>query len=150
MLIGRILQRHRQVALATAIGVLYVLEELFESDVAGHRPAAVATACGFAAAFALARRAPLVPVLAAGAVIVLDNTLVRHVAEAGAFFLGFVLTLYCAGRYARGPMLVVCALVVLAAIPFAAIEPGESVGFADFAFFTMFFGGPFVLGRIIR
>ena len=60
MRIGRILQRHRQVALATAIGVLYVLEELFESDVARHRPAAVATACGFAAAFALARRAPLV------------------------------------------------------------------------------------------
>jgi signal transduction histidine kinase len=150
MRIGRILQRHGQVALATAIGVLYVLEELFESDVAGHRPAAVAIACAFSAAFALAPRAPLIPVVAAFSVIVLDNTLVRHVAEAGAFFLGIVLTLYFAGRHARGPMLVACGLVVLAAIPVAAIEPGESAGFADFAFFTMFFGGPFVIGRVIR
>jgi signal transduction histidine kinase len=45
---------------------------------------------------------------------------------------------------------VVAALLVIAAIPLAAIEPGQHVSASDFGFFIMFFGGPFVAGQVIR
>ena len=88
--------------------------------------------------------------LAGLAVVLLDNTVLKGLAEAGIFLVGFIVALYSAGRYARGWMLVVCAAIVVGAIPEAAIEPGEPVGFTDIAFFTIFFGGPFVAGRIFR
>jgi signal transduction histidine kinase len=145
-----LLRSYADTLVAVVLGGLYVLEELFEADLAGHRPQAVLCAIGFGVALAFRRRLPVVTLAAALAVIVLDNTLVRGLAEAGAFLFGVVLALYSAGRYARGKQLVACGLLVAASIPFAAIEPGQAVSFADFAFFIMFFGGPFVAGRIIR
>jgi signal transduction histidine kinase len=83
-------------------------------------------------------------------VIELDNTAVKGLAEAGIFLVGFVVALYSAGRWARGRVLVLSCLVTLAAIPLAAIEPGQPVGFGDVAFFVVFFGAPIVAGRLFR
>jgi signal transduction histidine kinase len=149
MPVRRLLRRHGDAVLALAVGAVYVLEVGLEADVR-HRGASAAVAVGFAASLLVRRRLPLVALVAGLAVIELDNTVLKGVAEAGAFLVGFVIALYSAGRYARGPTAVVCALVVLAEIPLAAIEPGQPVGFTDLAFFTMFFGGPFVAGRLIR
>src|SRR5262249_11536998 len=80
----------------------------------------------------------------------LDNTVLSGLAEAGAFLFGFVVAIYSAGRYTRGWWSIACALLILAEIPLAAIEPGQPVGASDIAFFSMFFGGPFVAGRVIR
>ena len=38
----------------------------------------------------------------------------------------------------------------MAAIPLAAIEPGQPVGFGDIAFFVVFFGAPIIAGRLFR
>ena len=89
------------------------------------------------------------PLLAGLAVIELDNTALKGLAEAGIFLVGFIVALYSAGRWARGWVLIAAA-PRLAAIPVAAIEPGQPVGFADIAFFAIFFGAPFVAGRLFR
>jgi signal transduction histidine kinase len=83
-------------------------------------------------------------------VIELDNTALKGLAEAGAFLLGFVIAIYSTGRYARNVSAAVSVIIVVIAIPLAAIEPGSPVGFTDFAFFGMFFGGPYLAGRVIR
>jgi signal transduction histidine kinase len=131
------------------VGAVYLGEIALESDLERPGPSA-AVALGFAATLAVRRRLPLLPLLAGLAVIELDNTVLGGLAEAGAFLFGFVVAIYSAGRHARGVLAVVCAAVVLAEIPLAAIEPGQAVGFADVAFFAMFFGGPFAVGRIVR
>ena len=82
------------------------------------------------------RRLPLLPLLAGLAVIELDNTAFKGLAEAGAFprrirrrdLLGGPL----GARLVASP----AAARPAAAIPLAAIEPGQPVGFSDFAFFT--------------
>ncbi len=122
---------------------------LFEADV-HRRPASVAVAALFGTTLAFRRRFPLAPLAVGIAIVELDNTLLKGIAEAGAFLVGFVIAIYTAGRFARGVSAWLSLAVVLIAIPVAAIEPGQPVGFADFGFFAMFFGGPFVVGRIIR
>ena len=115
-----------------------------------HRLPSMAVAVCFAAALAVRRRAPLA-VLAVGLVVIeLDNTVLKGLAEAGAFLLGIVIGIYSAGRYARGYWAAVSIVFVGVSIPLAAIEPGTPVAFTDFAFFGMFFGGPYVAGRVIR
>jgi signal transduction histidine kinase len=147
--IRRLLREHGDPLLAAALGVLYVAEMGFESDVTRRGPSML-VGLAFAASLTFRRRLPLLPLLAGLAVIELDNTLLPGLAEAGAFLFGYVIAIYSAGRHARGKMAIACVLIVLADIPLAAIEPGSAVGFSDFAFFTMFFGGPFVVGRVIR
>jgi signal transduction histidine kinase len=70
--------------------------------------------------------------------------------ETAAFLFGVVITMYSAGAYARGRSLAIAAVLVGAAIPLAAIEPGQPVTASDIGFFIMFFGGPFVAGQVIR
>jgi signal transduction histidine kinase len=141
---------HGDVSLAVLIGAIYVGEVSFEAGVAGHRGASAAVAVLFASTLAVRRRAPLLALFAGLAVIELDNTALKGLAEAGAFLLGFVFAIYSAGRHARERMAVACGLLVAVEIPLAAIEPGQPVGFSDVAFFTVFFAGPFVVGRIVR
>jgi len=143
------LRAHGDSLLAAFVGVVYLVEIAFEADVE-RRAASAAVALAFAASLVVRRRLPLVTLLAGLAVIELDNTVLKGLAEAGAFLVGFVVAIYSAGRHARGRSELACVLVVLTAIPFAAIEPGQPVGFSDVAFFTMFFLGPFVVGRIVR
>jgi len=144
-----LLRGRGDVLLAAVVAVVYVAEVSFEADVHRREPAALA-ALAFAASLLIRRRFPLVPLLAGLAVIELDNTVIKGLAEAGIFLVAFIVALYSAGRWARGRMLVACALVVLAAIPLAAIEPGQPVGFGDIAFFVVFFGAPIVAGRLFR
>lgn len=145
----RLLRARGDALLATAIAVVYVAEVSFEADVHRREPAAL-VALAFAASLVVRRRFPLVPLLAGLAVIELDNTVIKGLAEAGIFLVAFIVALYSAGRWARGHMLAACAAVVLAAIPLAAIEPGRPVGFGDVAFFVVFFGAPIVAGRLFR
>jgi signal transduction histidine kinase len=142
-------RRYGDAALAAVVAVVYVAEVSFEADVHRREPAAL-VALAFAASLLARRRYPLVPLLAGLAVIELDNTAVKGLAEAGIFLVAFIVALYSAGRWARGPMLVACVLVTLAAIPLAAIEPGQPVGFGDVAFFVVFFAAPIVAGRLFR
>ena len=149
MNVRRTLQARGDLLLAAAVTVIYVAEVMLEGDVQRRAASAVAAAL-FGASLAVRRRYPLVPMLAGLAVVLLDNTVLKGLAEAGIFLVGYIVALYSAGRYARGWVFVVCAAIVLGAIPEAAIEPGQPVGFTDIAFFTIFFGGPFVAGRIFR
>jgi signal transduction histidine kinase len=146
----RLLARHGDYALAGIIAAVYLSEVSFGGNVSGSRAAAAVVALAFAATLALRRRMPLLALLAGLAVVELDNTLLEGLAETGAFLFGFVVAIYSAGRHGRGRVLVGSVLVMLAVIPLAAFEPGEPVGFSDIAFFFMFFGGPFVAGRIVR
>jgi signal transduction histidine kinase len=135
--------------LAVVVAVVYVAEVSFEADVHRREPAAL-VALGFAASLLVRRRYPLLPLLAGLAVIELDNTAIKGLAEAGMFLVGFIVALYSAGRWARGRTLAVCGVVAAVAIPLAAIEPGQPVGFGDIAFFLVFFGAPIVAGRVFR
>jgi signal transduction histidine kinase len=149
MMLRRFLTTYGDLVLAGSIGALYCLELAFEGDVE-HRLPSMAVAVCFAAALAVRRRAPIA-VLAVGLVVIeLDNTVLKGLAEAGAFLLGIVIGIYSAGRYARGYWAALSIVFVGVSIPLAAIEPGTPVAFTDFAFFGMFFGGPYVAGRVIR
>ena len=79
------------------------------------------------AALAWRRRAPLVPLALALVVIELSNLAAPALAETGAFLVGILLAIYSAGRYTRGRALIAGVALVVAAIPLAAIEPGEPV-----------------------
>jgi signal transduction histidine kinase len=145
----RLTARYGDLMLAAGVAAIYVAEVSFESDVHRRVPSAL-VAIGFGASLLVRRRFPLVPLLAGLAVIELDNTVLKGIAEAGIFLVGFIVALYSAGRWARGWMLVASVAVAVAAIPLAAIEPGQPVGFGDIAFFLIFFGAPIVAGRLFR
>jgi signal transduction histidine kinase len=149
MPVSDFLRRRGDLALAGLVGAGYLGEVSFEAGVAGHRSLSALVAVFFAATLVVRRRLPLLGLLAGLAVIELDNTALKGLAEAGAFLVGLVIAIYSAGRFARGRTTIVCLLLVLAEIPLAAIEPGHPVGFTDVAFFTVFFGGPFVVGRVV-
>jgi signal transduction histidine kinase len=144
-----VLRAHGDAVLAAAVAAVFVAEVSFEADVTHREPSAL-VALAFGASLLARRRLAIVPLLAGLAVIELDNTVLKGIAEAGIFLVGFIAALYSAGRWARGRRLVACAAVVVAAIPLAAIEPGRPVGFGDVAFFVVFFGAPIVAGRIFR
>ena len=143
-------RRYGDYVFACLVAVVFALEVLLEADTAGHRAASALVGVAFGASLVVRRRLPVVALLVGLAVIELDNTVLKGLAEAGAFLVGYIVAIYSAGRYARGLMFWVCLGLVLLDIPLAAIEPGQPVGFSDFAFFTVFFGGPFVAGRVIR
>ena len=148
-MLRRFLSTYGDLALAGGLGVLYCAELALEGDVE-HRLASMLVAVCFAAALAVRRRAPVAVLVVGLAVIELDNTVLKGLAEAGAFLIGIVIGIYSAGRYARGYWAAVSIVLVGVSIPLAAIEPGTPVAFTDFAFFGMFFGGPYVAGRVIR
>jgi len=144
-----VLRAYGDVVIAALVAAVYVAEVSFEADVTRREPSAL-VALAFGASLVVRRRRPVVPLLAGLAVIELDNTVLKGLAEAGVFLVGFIVALYSAGRWARGPWLAACGALVLAAIPLAAIEPGQPVGFGDVAFFLVFFGAPLAAGRIFR
>ncbi len=145
----RVLRVYGDVVLAIVVAGVYVAEVSLEADV-HRRGLAVLAALGFAASLLVRRRFPLIPLLAGLAVIELDNTAIKGLAEAGIFLVGFIVALYSAGRWARGRTLIAAVVITAAAIPLAAIEPGQPVGFGDIAFFIVFFGAPIIAGRLFR
>ena len=148
--IGRVIRTHGDALLAGALAVLYLAEIWGESAFDGDRAVSVPAALLFACTLAFRRRAPVVPLAAGVFVIELSNLAASALAETGAFLLGLILALYSAGRYARGRMAVACGVLMVVTVPLAAIEPGQEFTFADLAFFLVFVGGPWALGRIVR
>src|SRR3954454_11568759 len=143
--------RRFDVILAVALAVLYVAEVIGESGFDGDRALALPVALAFSASLAWRRRAPVVPLVLAVVVIELANLAGPNaLAETAAFLFGVVIAIYSAGAYAEGRSLVACAVLVAAAIPLAAIEPGEAPTAANLGFFVMFFGGPFLVGQVMR
>src|SRR3954453_4582523 len=68
MQIRPFMRTHADTIMAVVLGRLFVLEELFEADLAGHRPQAVLCAIAFGVALAFRRRLPVVTVAAALAI----------------------------------------------------------------------------------
>src|SRR4051794_32934706 len=143
--------RRFDVLLASALGVLFVAEILGESGFDGERPLSLAAAIVFTASLAWRRAAPVVPLALAVGLIELSNLAgPKALGDSAAFLFGILIAIYSAGAYAEGRWVPLCALLVAAAIPLAAIEPGEALTASNLGFFVAFFGGPFVAGRVIR
>jgi signal transduction histidine kinase len=83
-------------------------------------------------------------------IIELSNEAAPALAETGAFLVGILLAIYSVGRYAQGHAEWAGVALIVVAIPGAAIEPGDPTTFSDVAFFVVFFGGPWVVGRFVR
>jgi signal transduction histidine kinase len=133
---------------ATGLGVLYSAELLFSGELTHDRGAGVAVAVFFASTFLARRTIPLLPLLAAVAVIEINHTVLHGVAEGGAFMLGLIIALYSGTRYARGWMLAACVVISIAIIPLAAFDPEQPPTLGDWIFFTTFIGFPIAAGRI--
>ena len=101
---------HVDAAVAAVIGVLYTAEVLFSGELEHDRGAGVAVAIFFASSFLARRTVPLVPLLAAVAVIEINHTVMHGIAEGGSFMLGLIIALYSGTRYARDWMLPACVL----------------------------------------
>jgi signal transduction histidine kinase len=144
------LARHVDPLIASGIGVLYVAEVLFSGELTHDQGAGVAVAVFFAASFLARRTIPLLPLLAAVAVIEINHTVLHGVAEGGSFMLGLIIALYSGTRYAQGWMLPVCIVVSVAIIPLAAFDPEQPPTVGDWIFFTTFIGFPTVAGRIFQ
>ncbi len=139
---------HVDALVAGLIGALYVAEVLFSGELTHDRGAGVAVGIFFAASFLARRSLPLLPLLAAVAVVEINHTVLHGIAEGGSFMLGLVIALYSGTRYSRGWMLPACVLVSLSVIPLAGFDPQQPPTAADWIFFTMFIGFPTVAGRI--
>jgi len=135
---------------AAALGALFLVEILTDDGFTGDRVVSVAAALVFCATVAARRRAPVLALAAGVGIVELSNLVAPALAETGAFLFAFVLVIYSVGRHARGAAAVVGALLIVAAIPLAAIEPGNPFTLTDLAFFVVLLGGPWVVGRLIR
>jgi signal transduction histidine kinase len=142
-------RRHADRLIALALAALYCAEIAAESRFAGDRAVSVPAALVFCATLAWRRRWPLLPLAVAVAVVELSNLAAPALAETGAFLVGMLLAIYSVGRYARGRELAAGVVLVVAAIPLAAIEPGDPVTFTDLALFFVLFGGPLVVGQYV-
>jgi signal transduction histidine kinase len=137
-------------ALAALIALLFAVQVLADPSFAGHRPLSLAAGLAFSATLVLRRRMPLVPLAVGIGLIELSNYADRPLGDSGAFLFGIVLALYSCGRYTHGREAAVGIALTLAAVPLAAIEPSQPFSVADLPFFIVFFGGPWVAGRVIR
>jgi signal transduction histidine kinase len=142
------LAAHVDVLIAGVLGLLYAAELMFSGELTHDRGAAVAVAIFFASSFLARRTMPLVPLLAAVAVIEINHTVLHGLAEGGAFMLGLIIALYSGTRYAHGWMLPACVVVSLGIIPLAALDPTQPPTLGDWIFFATFIGFPTVAGRI--
>jgi signal transduction histidine kinase len=151
MSIRRVGSKRADLTLAAALAILFLAEVLGESGFHGKRPFSALLGVAFAASLALRRRLPLVPLALALVLIEVANLAgPQALAETAAFLFAVVIAIYSAGAYARGRAQLVAVVLVAAAIPLAAIEPGKSLTASDLGFFVMFFGGPFVAGQVMR
>ena len=141
---------HVDVLVAGVLGVLYVAEVLFSGELTRDRGAGVAVAIFFASSFLARRTLPIVPLLAVVAVVEINHTVLHGVAEGGSFMLGLIIALYSGTRYARGWMLPACAMVSVAIVPLAALDPQQPPTVGDWIFFTTFIGFPTIAGRIFH
>ncbi len=139
---------HTDQLVAGGVAALYVVEILTGGELTENRGAGVAIAMCFASSLLARRTIPLLPLLAAVAVVEINHTVLHGVAEGGAFMLGLILALYSGTRHGRGWMLWACGAVSVALIPLAAFDPTQSPTAGDWIFFAMFIGSPTAAGRI--
>ncbi|HJQ07032.1 MAG TPA: histidine kinase [Nocardioides sp.] len=142
--------RHADALLAGLLGMLFAAEVLFSGELPDDRGAGVAVAVFFASSFLARRSIPLVPLLAAVALIEINHSVLHGIGEGGAFMLGLIIALYSGTRHARGWMLPACVLVAAAIIPLAAFDPQQPPAPGDWIFFCTFIGFPTVAGFIFR
>jgi signal transduction histidine kinase len=151
MTFRRYMPTRSDVVLAVALAALYLGEVFGESGFEGHRLVSTPLALVMAASVAWRRTLPVVSV-ACGLVIIEYSNLAgpQALAETAAFLFAIIVAIYSAGAYADGLQLSVSGLMVLAAIPLAGIEPGQPTSASDIGFMVVIFGGPFVVGRVMR
>jgi signal transduction histidine kinase len=146
----RAAQAHVDALLAGGLAVLYVAEVLFSGELTHDQGAGVAVALFFASSFLARRTLPLLPLLAAVAVVEINHTVLHGIAEGGSFMLGLIIALYSGTRHARGWMLGACVVVSVAIIPLAALDPQQPPTAGDWIFFATFIGFPTIAGWIFR
>jgi signal transduction histidine kinase len=142
--------RHADRLIAAALAAVYAVEIATEAHFAGDRAVSFPAALAFCAALAWRRRAPLIAMALAVGIIELSNETAPALADTGAFLVGVLLAIYSVGRYAQGHAEWAGVALIVVAIPGAAIEPGDPTTFSDVAFFVVFFGGPWLVGRYVR
>jgi signal transduction histidine kinase len=143
-------QSPRDLLVAGVIGALFLVEIWGQAEFAGDRAAASALAVVFSVALVFARCLPLVALATAVAAIELSDLAAPALADTPTFWLGFGVAAYCSGRYTRGGSWLAAVLMVLGAVPLAAIEPGQPFRLADAAYITLLLGAPVIAGRVIR
>jgi signal transduction histidine kinase len=146
----RLASRHGDTLLGVLCAALFLAQIAGEQHFAGERTVALATALAFAATIAWRRRAPLVPLGAGIVLIVVSDLAVEPLGNTGTFFAFYVLAIYSAGRHTSGRTAVAGAVLLAAAFPLAAKEPGQPFSPSDSVFIAVAFVGPFVAGRVIR
>src|SRR5436190_6411383 len=138
-------------ALAAGLAALFAAEILGEKGFAGQRGVSLAAALPLCASLYWRRSLPAVPVALGVVLIEVSNiTGPKALGDSGSFLLVIVIAIYSAGAYAVGRQLIASLVLIAAAMPLAAIEPGQATNASDLAFFLVFLGGPFVAGRVMR
>jgi signal transduction histidine kinase len=143
-------QSPRDVLVAGVIGALFLIEIWGQAEFARDRTAASALAVVLSIALAFARHLPLVPLGTAVAAIELSNLAAPALANTPTFWLAFAVAGYCCGRYTHGASWPAAVVMVLVAVPFAAIEPGQAFRAADAGYIALLLAAPVVAGRVIR
>ena len=142
--------RRGDIALAAALLAFFLAEIAAEQRFDGDRAVSVVAAVALCAALLWRRQAPLLAVGAGVGVIVASNAAAPALGDTGAFLLAFVVALYSLGRHARGRAAQAGGLLLAAAVPLAATEPGEDFLVGDLAFIGLVFAGPWAAGVVLR
>jgi signal transduction histidine kinase len=137
-------------SLAAALLAFFLAEVVLEARFDGDRPVSAIAALAMCGSLLWRRDAPLLAVGAGVGVIVLSNAAAPALGETGAFLLAFVVALYSLGRHARGRAAHHGGLLLAAAVPLAAIEPGEDFLVGDLAYIALIFAGPWLAGLVLR
>src|SRR4051794_22715016 len=98
--------RYRDQILVAGLAVLWVLEVLFSGEVEHHRGSAAAVAVMMAGSLLVRRTMPMLPLVALIVVIQLNHTVLPGLGEGGSFMIALIVTIFSAGSYLRGRMLV--------------------------------------------
>jgi signal transduction histidine kinase len=146
----RFLDRYGDVMLAMFSGALFLVQILSEDGFAGERPGAIVVALIFSSTLLLRRSLPLAGIVAGFGLMLYAHFVVHALGNTGTFFVGFVLTIYAAGRYSSGRAAAAAAVVLAVAFPAAAWDPDRGFVLSDAAFLAVAFAGPFLAGQGIR
>lgn len=150
MRLDEAVRNHQDSVAAAGIALLFLAEIWGERGFADARILATATALTLAATLTLRRRAPLLPLVAAVATVEVSNLAVAALANTPTFLLALTLAIYSCARHLPNRTVPVAAVITLAAIPLAAIEPGQPIVPGDFAYIAILGIAPFVAGWVIR
>ncbi|MDT5299122.1 MAG: hypothetical protein QOG79_2364 [Mycobacterium sp.] len=145
-----VLHAHRDQIIAAGVAVLFVAEILFSTEVDEHKVSAALVGVLMCALLGVRRTLPLLPLVGLIVVIQLNHTVLVGMGEGGSFMVVIILSIYSAGSYARGRVLVLCGAIVAGLIPLALSDPHQDPQIGDAIFFLVFFGTPFVAGIIFR